>query len=65
MRHPYYWNEDRLNCVRDVLSTATSMSDACIELRKYGITTNRESLQMVSYLHDIARPMMEHGGKRR
>jgi hypothetical protein len=46
--HNYFWIPERLNILKEVLLTATSLEDAAVKMRNHGIVCNRDTISTIA-----------------
>ncbi len=61
----YYWTQDKIKIVSQVLNYAVSYNHAVSELRKFNIVTNFGVLVQIVRKHKIEKTHLKWGGKRR
>lgn len=60
-----YWTLDKINQVAEIMQYAAGYDQAVKELRLKNIITNRDVLRQIIIKHEIPKPKIKHGGKRR
>jgi hypothetical protein len=61
---PYFWNPERLNILREVFLTATSLEDAAVKIRAKGIPCTATSISTIANKPEnrFIRPLMNKKG---